>query len=68
MTTIESVLRTIARRIGLLCERGASLVEYTLLVALVAIAAIIGMSLLGDSSQAKLTEVGCEIDDTQPGC
>ncbi len=39
-------------------ERGASLVEYVLLVALIAIVAIAAMNLLGSDTSNKLTSVG----------
>jgi Flp pilus assembly pilin Flp len=39
-------------------ERGASLVEYVLLVALIAIVGIVGMTFLGSDASNKLTSVG----------
>lgn len=39
-------------------ERGASLVEYVLLVALIAVVAITAMELLGSDTSNKLTSVG----------
>lgn len=43
-------------------ERGASLVEYALLVALIAVVCIGAVSFLGGSAQDKFNEVGSSID------
>jgi pilus assembly protein Flp/PilA len=42
-------------------ERGASLVEYALLVALIAVICIAAVSLLGDSANEKFNSIGSEI-------
>jgi len=42
-------------------ERGASLVEYALLVALIAVVAIVALRFLGNSASDTLTEAGSEI-------
>ena len=39
-------------------ERGASLVEYALLVALIAVICIVAIGLLGQSASSKFTDVG----------
>jgi pilus assembly protein Flp/PilA len=39
-------------------EKGASLVEYVLLVALIAVVCIVALNLLGSSASVKLTSVG----------
>ena len=39
-------------------ERGASLVEYALLVALIAVVCIVAVSLLGSNASAKFSSVG----------
>ena len=39
-------------------DRGASLVEYVLLVALIAVVCIVALQLLGNSASDKLTSVG----------
>ena len=39
-------------------ERGAALVEYALLVALIAVVCIVALQLLGSSASTKLTSVG----------
>jgi pilus assembly protein Flp/PilA len=42
-------------------DRGASLVEYVLLVALIAVVCIVALQLLGNSASDKLTSVGNSI-------
>ena len=42
-------------------EHGASLVEYALLVALIAVVCIVAISFLGGAASDKLTDVGSEI-------
>jgi pilus assembly protein Flp/PilA len=42
-------------------ERGASLVEYALLVALIAVVCIVAITLLGTSASHKFSEVGSKI-------
>ena len=42
-------------------ERGASLVEYALLVALIAVVCIVAVSFLGKSASSKFTTVGQSI-------
>ena len=42
-------------------ERGASLVEYALLVALIAVVCIAAITLLGNNASTKLSEVGDSI-------
>jgi pilus assembly protein Flp/PilA len=42
-------------------ERGASLVEYALLVALIAVICIAAVSLLGTSANEKFNSIGSEI-------
>ena len=43
-------------------ERGASLVEYALLVALIAVVCIIAITFLGDSASSKFSGVGSDLD------
>lgn len=45
-------------------ERGASLVEYALLLALIAVVAIAGLTLLGGNANEKLSDVGGSIGGT----
>ena len=42
-------------------ERGAALVEYALLVALIAVVCIAAISLLGNSAKSKFSDVGGSI-------
>jgi pilus assembly protein Flp/PilA len=42
-------------------EHGASLVEYVLLVALIAVVCVVALQLLGGSAASKLTSVGNDI-------
>ena len=42
-------------------EEGASLVEYALLVALIAVVCIAAITLLGDNASTKFSEVGGSI-------
>ena len=42
-------------------ERGAALVEYALLVALIAVVCIAAISLLGNSASDKFSKVGTQI-------
>ena len=42
-------------------ERGASLVEYALLVALIAVVCIIAITFLGDAASSKFSSVGSAI-------
>jgi pilus assembly protein Flp/PilA len=42
-------------------ERGASLVEYALLVALIAVVCIVAVTVLGQNANTKLSKVGSAI-------
>jgi pilus assembly protein Flp/PilA len=42
-------------------ERGASLVEYALLVALIAVVCIVAVTLLGKSASSKFSSVGSSL-------
>lgn len=44
-------------------ERGASLVEYALLVALIAVVCVVALRFLGQSQGEKLSDVGTELDN-----
>ena len=55
--TIAPYLRAVFGR----SERGAALVEYALLVALIAVVCIAAIGLLGESAKGKFDEVGSEI-------
>jgi pilus assembly protein Flp/PilA len=43
-------------------DRGATLVEYALLVALIAVVCIVAIAFLGTSASQKFSDVGNEID------
>ncbi len=43
-------------------DRGASLVEYALLVALIAVVCILAVTFLGESASSKFESVGTAID------
>jgi pilus assembly protein Flp/PilA len=47
-------------------EVGASLVEYALLVALIAVVCIIAVTFIGRSSKDKLNQLGSTISSTAP--
>lgn len=49
-------------------ERGASLVEYALLVALVAVVSIAAVTFLGTSASGKFGSAGTAIDNTGYSC
>ncbi len=44
-------------------ERGASLVEYALLVALIAVVCIVAITFLGNSTSTKLSTLGSNIEN-----
>ncbi|HVX17856.1 MAG TPA: Flp family type IVb pilin [Acidimicrobiales bacterium] len=56
----ENVAMFLRARFGQ-TERGASLVEYVLLVALIAVAAIVAMQLVGTNASKRLSTVGSTI-------
>lgn len=43
-------------------ERGASLVEYALLVALIAVVCIVAITILGNNAKSKFSDVGSAIE------
>jgi pilus assembly protein Flp/PilA len=48
-------------------ERGASLVEYALLVALIAVVAILALQLIGRETGEQLNSVGSSLDQSPEG-
>jgi len=44
-------------------ERGASLVEYALLVALIAVVCIVAISFIGNSAEDKFSDVGNSLNN-----
>ena len=60
---IQLVLTPLVRaRLGHTDDRGASLVEYALLVALIAVVCILAITFIGNSASNKLDDVGSAID------
>jgi pilus assembly protein Flp/PilA len=53
-------------RLGVESERGASLVEYALLVALIAVVCIVAVTQLGSSASEKFESVGDSISAANP--
>jgi pilus assembly protein Flp/PilA len=45
-------------------ERGASLVEYALLVALIAVVCILAITFLGNAADSQFQDIGTAIDNT----
>jgi Flp pilus assembly pilin Flp len=64
-TEPEELMSDISRRIWikLIDERGASMVEYALLIALIAIAALVGVALFGTSLRGSFVGSTQEIVD-----
>ncbi len=54
-------LRIVALRTRLASDRGANLVEYTLLVAFIALVCVAAVSAIGDATQEPLSEVGSAV-------
>jgi Flp pilus assembly pilin Flp len=60
---IELVVTPFVRaRLGLTDDRGASLVEYALLVALIAVVCILAITFLGRETSDKLSNLGSAIE------
>jgi pilus assembly protein Flp/PilA len=55
------VLPWIRARLNPKSELGASLVEYALLVALIAVVCIVAISFVGDEAQEKFTDIGSAV-------
>ena len=49
-------------------ESGAAMVEYALLVALIALAAIVGVSAVGTSVNAQFAKISCKIASPSADC
>jgi pilus assembly protein Flp/PilA len=60
MITVEFLANWLRARFD--DERGASLVEYALLVALIAVVCIAAVTLLGNNASSKLDTVGSSIN------
>ncbi len=55
---MQVVVWSFMQRLGRRNEGGASLVEYALLIALIAVVCIVAVSLLGGSASNKFSQVG----------
>ena len=60
-TSFEYLNAWIIARLNIESDRGASLVEYALLVALIAVVCIIAITFLGKSASSKFSSVGSAI-------
>ena len=58
---IVAIARYLAMRCRIESERGASLVEYALLVGLIAIVCLVAIMFLGSSTSTKLSNVGSQV-------
>ncbi|MFP5318139.1 MAG: Flp family type IVb pilin [Acidimicrobiia bacterium] len=58
----KNVIAPYVRALAGRSERGAALVEYALLVALIAVVCIAAIGFLGESANDKFSEVASEID------
>ena len=61
LTSFEYFTAWIVTRTGIKTDRGASLVEYALLVALIAVVCIAAVTLLGKNASAKFSRVASAI-------
>jgi len=59
--SIVAIARYLAMRCRIESERGASLVEYALLVGLIAIVCLVAIMFLGSSTSTKLSNVGSQV-------
>ncbi len=55
------IVRYLQARLNLKSERGAALVEYALLLALIAVVCIVALTTLGKQASSKFTTVGNSI-------
>ncbi len=62
LTSYEHIAAYLRARFGD-TERGASLVEYALLVALIAVVCILAISFLGHAASSKFSTVGTSIQN-----
>lgn len=58
---IVEIARYLAMRCHIDSERGASLVEYALLVGLIAIVCLVAIAFLGSSTSTKFSSVGSQV-------
>lgn len=63
LTYLELVVAPFVKaRIGVRDDRGASLVEYALLVALIAVVCILAITFIGNNANDKFSEVGSRLE------
>ena len=60
-TSFEYVNAWLIAHLGITSDRGASLVEYALLVALIAVVCIAAVTFLGKNASSKFSSVGSAI-------
>ena len=58
--------RYLSARLGITDERGASLVEYALLVGLIAIVCLVSIAFFGSSTSARFSKVGSSVGGAGP--
>jgi len=61
ITHIRMMSAWLTARLGVTSDRGASLVEYALLVALIAVVCILAITFLGRSASSKFSSVGSAV-------
>ena len=61
-------MMTMALRRLLRDETGAAMVEYALLVALIALVAIVGVSAMGTSINGQFAKISCKISTPSAAC
>ncbi len=60
-TIMMDIFRYINARLNIQNERGAALVEYALLLALIAVVCIIALTTLGDKANDKFESIGQQL-------
>ena len=55
------IVRYLQARLNVKSERGAALVEYALLLALIAVVCIVALTALGGDAKSKFADVGASI-------
>ncbi len=58
---MHDIVRYLSARMNIKSERGAALVEYALLLALIAVVCIVALTTLGKQASSKFTDVGASI-------
>jgi len=63
MTALMDMIKLWFVRLDARDQRGASLVEYALLLALIALVAIVAVTYLGDTTSSSISEAGSLVAD-----